>query len=144
MNLYLSNGRVWTGTQKDAKDAGPFVAVEVPTDKPGLLAWLNARWAERTVSAEPDVATMSDAEFDALDHQAIAEGMGFTQHTPPNLAPPPTNAGDCPACNRSARVAKIVANCDASMTAQAAIADVTDARSLDRIIAVAVARRAEL
>lgn len=125
MNLYLSNGRIWTGTQKDAKAAGEFVAVDVPTDKPGLLQWLNDRWAELLHPVPPPEPEMA-AVYDVVQSQ------------------PPTNAGDCPACHRSPRVAQIVVNCEASMTAQAAIADVTDTRSLDRIIAVAVARRAEL
>ncbi|ARK07504.1 hypothetical protein LAV_00129 [Sphingobium phage Lacusarx] len=48
MKLYLSNARTWTGTQADAKEAqggSDFEAIEVPTDKPGLIAWLNEEWA---------------------------------------------------------------------------------------------------
>lgn len=47
MKLYLSQGRTWTGTQSDAKHAqggNDYETIEVPTDKPSLLAWLNARW----------------------------------------------------------------------------------------------------
>lgn len=123
MNLYLSNGRTWTGTQKDAKEAGPFIAVDVPTDKPGLLQWLNDRWAE-------------------MLHPVPAPEPA--EPVPPVVSPPAANPTDCPACHRSPRVAQIVVNCEASMTAQAAIADVTDARSLDRIIKLAEQRQAEL
>ncbi len=140
MNLYLSNGRAWTGTQKDAKDAGPFVAVDVPTDKPGLLRWLNENWigrGEPTVSPDGEETTGSR---DEESHRRTEPEDGLT----PVTSQPAANPTDCPACHRSPRVAQIVVNCEASMTAQAAIADVTDTRSLDRIIAVAVARRAEL
>ena len=41
MKLYTdSNGR-WAGTQSDAKQFGAFEQVEVPTDKPTLLEFLN-------------------------------------------------------------------------------------------------------
>ena len=44
MKLYLTRAKEWAGTQDDARKlAGrDFVAVEVPTDKAGLLAFLNA------------------------------------------------------------------------------------------------------
>jgi len=41
MRLYTdSNGR-WAGTQSDAKQFGEYEQVEVPTDKPTLLEFLN-------------------------------------------------------------------------------------------------------
>lgn len=48
MKLYRILGHAWAGTQADAKAASkehkaPWRAVEVPTDKPGLLAFLTAR-----------------------------------------------------------------------------------------------------
>jgi hypothetical protein len=43
MRLYVNQNRTqWAGTQADAKrDLGQFDMYEVPTDKPGLLAFLN-------------------------------------------------------------------------------------------------------
>lgn len=61
MRLYASPDGRWTGTQADAKKLGKYAEIDVPTDKPGLLAWLNSR-AEKPsptlppppVVAEPD------------------------------------------------------------------------------------------
>jgi hypothetical protein len=45
MKLYLTANRFWTGTQADAKLYGKDVEqIEVPTDKPGLVAWLQEEW----------------------------------------------------------------------------------------------------
>jgi hypothetical protein len=41
MRLYLSDNNEWTGTQLDAKATGYYEQVEVPTDKVGLMAFLN-------------------------------------------------------------------------------------------------------
>ena len=45
MNLYRSKGYIWTGTQADAKAANDgdknFEHIDVPTDKAGLIAFLN-------------------------------------------------------------------------------------------------------
>lgn len=42
MILYESDEPAWYGTQADAKASSrPFKKREVPTDKPGLLRWLN-------------------------------------------------------------------------------------------------------
>ena len=41
MRLYVSKNNQWTGTQSDAKALGSFDQIEVPTDKPGLIAFLN-------------------------------------------------------------------------------------------------------
>lgn len=46
MRLYVTNRGRWAGTQADAsqlarEDNCRFKQVEVPTDKAGLLAWLN-------------------------------------------------------------------------------------------------------
>tara|TARA_B110000977_G_scaffold8380_1_gene11231 strand:+ start:70 stop:414 length:345 start_codon:yes stop_codon:yes gene_type:complete len=40
MRLYTT-GSQWAGTQADAKKLGKFVEINVPTDKQGLLDWLN-------------------------------------------------------------------------------------------------------
>lgn len=41
MRLYVSKNNQWTGTQSDAKALGSFDQIEVPTDKPGLMEFLN-------------------------------------------------------------------------------------------------------
>ena len=41
MRLYVSKNNEWTGTQLDAKASGSYEQVEVPTDKVGLMAFLN-------------------------------------------------------------------------------------------------------
>ena len=42
MNLYRDENGHWTGTQTDAKKTGaPWALVEVPTDKWGLISYLN-------------------------------------------------------------------------------------------------------
>lgn len=43
MKLYLTQAGRWSGTQADARLDGSFEQIEVPTDKPGLLDWLNNR-----------------------------------------------------------------------------------------------------
>ena len=41
MKLYTDNKGRWAGTQADAKQLGAFEQIEVPTDKPTLLEFLN-------------------------------------------------------------------------------------------------------
>ena len=43
MRLYTNNKGEWAGTQADAKKLGSFELVEVPTDKPTLLQFLNEK-----------------------------------------------------------------------------------------------------
>jgi hypothetical protein len=46
MKLYQTQNGRWVGTQADAKaDGKNWKAVEVPTDKPSLIAWLNENCA---------------------------------------------------------------------------------------------------
>lgn len=57
MRLYTdSNGR-WAGTQSDAKQFGEYEQVDVPTDKPTLLEFLNEYQvgAADVVSAQMEV-----------------------------------------------------------------------------------------
>ena len=44
MKLYLRSDGGWAGTQADAGKRGTYKQVDVPTDKPGLLAWLNTSY----------------------------------------------------------------------------------------------------
>ena len=57
MKLYTNVNGEWFGTQADAK-AGqyPWVPVDVPTDKPSLLEWLNNRKTQNPVEP-PETVT---------------------------------------------------------------------------------------
>jgi hypothetical protein len=151
MNLYLSHGHIWTGTQADAKEAQggakDYKSVDVPTDKPGLIAFLND-----LVNGPPSPSSSTRVEPDLSLEEVAAAMPGFALTmpntdtfavTPPVYRPPATNE-DCPACNRSARVAKIAINSQAAVNIMADIEDVSDAGSLDRIIALAESRKASL
>lgn len=86
MRLYLI-GPLWRGTEAEAKAAaretgGDWQKVEVPTDKPGLLTFLNERLeAERVASS---AATPADAAK-------------------------PVKPGKCPVCDRTESAAAFVA-----------------------------------
>ena len=66
MRLYRTQSGQWTGTQAEAvrlariDSAGSWDQVEIPTDKPGLLAWLNEHCAQPIaappLSASPTMA----------------------------------------------------------------------------------------
>jgi len=57
MRLYTDGKGRWAGTQSDAKQFGAFEQVEVPTDKPTLLEFLNEYQvgAADVVSAQMEV-----------------------------------------------------------------------------------------
>lgn len=65
MILYLSNGCDWTGTQADAKakqGGKDFETIEVPTDKTGLMAFLQAM-PDRFPGIFSDVTPVEDQAF---------------------------------------------------------------------------------
>ena len=58
MRLYLTSTGEWTGNQSDAAglvraNGGTWEQVDVPTDKPGLIAWLTDQWARFAIVPEP-------------------------------------------------------------------------------------------
>lgn len=57
MKLYANVKGEWFGTKADAK-AGryPWVSVDVPTDKPNLIEWLNSRETQNPVEP-PETVT---------------------------------------------------------------------------------------
>lgn len=61
MKLYRTTLGTWAGTQADAKaiakdqDPSGFETVEVPTDKPGLLEFLNEHMGSDTYTESPAV-----------------------------------------------------------------------------------------
>ena len=63
MKLYKSNSGRWFGRQDDARKAvgnHKFGEVEVPTDKWGLIDWLNAN-AEKTERLEAPTMSLEEA-----------------------------------------------------------------------------------
>lgn len=66
MRLYVTPSGRWAGTQVDARkvaseaDAGRWAEFEVPTDKPGLLAFLD----ERRIKADPSEQLTTDEVAD--------------------------------------------------------------------------------
>jgi hypothetical protein len=67
VRLYRTLEGGWAGTQADA---GPgFTQVEVPTDKPGLLAWLNEQ--AETERRRMGLASMTAAD-DAMENGTCA------------------------------------------------------------------------
>ena len=54
MRLYRTNDGQWAGTQADAKKIGKFEQIEVPTDKAGLLEFLNGNKDVGGAAAQED------------------------------------------------------------------------------------------
>lgn len=135
MNLYRSKPAeeplVWTGTQIDAREAHggakDFEHHDVPTDKAGLMALLND-YERRVFEAGQDMAPPSPV---------AAEDMAVS-------SPAPTDPGDCPACHRSARVARTIANATAASSIKADLSDITDIEVIDRVFLAVEARRQAL
>ena len=141
MKLYRSLGRVWTGTQADAKAAQggkDFEEKDVPTDKAGLMAFLNEMEARLTATAAPAAVSATEPDDEPAAIPDDAEGV---RHATSRA---PTNPDDCPACARSKRTAKVAANSSAAISIKADLEDVTDLRSLTEIIRLASARKAAL
>lgn len=63
MKLYLANGVTYIGTQADAKRADKgFKQVEVPTDKEGLIAFLNAAQVKAFAAGQASTGTIGQTE----------------------------------------------------------------------------------
>lgn len=78
MRLYRSDDisaeRQWAGTQDEANrlwGRGSWEQVEVPTDKPGLLAWLNANGPDSRADIEP-VAAPSEVSEAPASYAAVS------------------------------------------------------------------------
>ncbi len=86
MNLYRDEEGHWTGTQADAKLTGaPWALVEVPTDKYGLLSFLNNMEKElRTVTLEEVQPECLTAD---LGH--IEEPVRFNEVVTTDIEPTP-------------------------------------------------------
>jgi len=67
MRLYLTSTGQWSGTQSDAAglvraNGGTWEQADVPTDKPGLIAWLNDRQAGAAPATAPPASKPTDAD----------------------------------------------------------------------------------
>lgn len=145
MKLYRSttaDGFVWTGTQADAKEAQggkDFEQIEVPTDKTGLMEFLNQMEA-RVGQSGTDIYVMPvAAETTDEPYEETAEDY-IPPVRPAIVAPVALDPATCPACLRTNRVAKLAANSSAAISIMADIEDITDLVSIDKIINAAIDR----
>lgn len=65
MRLYRTYDGQWAGTQADAKKLGKFEQIEVPTDKAGLLDFLNGN---------KDVGTTLQVDGDKIPAEVVKSG----------------------------------------------------------------------
>src|SRR3546814_10720341 len=73
MRLYLTSTGEWTGNQSDAAglvraNGGTWEQIDVPTDKPGLIAWLPQQWTRFPTIAAPS-APITRAEAHTSEPQ---------------------------------------------------------------------------
>lgn len=73
MRLYLTTTGQWSGTQSDAAglvraSGGTWEQVDVPTDKPGLIAWLNDRRACAAPVTAPPASTPTGADAERAEN----------------------------------------------------------------------------
>lgn len=67
MRLYLTSTGQWSGTQSEAAgfaraNGGTWQQIDVPTDKPSLIAWLNNQHIGSAPVLAPPVSVPTDAE----------------------------------------------------------------------------------
>ena len=83
MKLYVDSTGHWTGTQADAKrdaEGGEWDMREVPTDKAGLLEWLNSNWANRPVDQTAVAAAVAESTVKAAADQVSADRRAGMDH----------------------------------------------------------------
>jgi|TARA_R110000751_G_scaffold150108_2_gene255094 hypothetical protein len=98
MRLYVSKNNEWTGTQLDAKATGAYEQVEVPTDKVGLMAFLN----DLTVTAPDDNLVLlpwkqerdAKVNFESSQTDDQTADLDLTVHNK-NYPPANTLVGKC-------------------------------------------------
>lgn len=76
MRLYRTDTGQWTGKQSDAAalaraSGGTWEQVDVPTDKPSLIAWLTDQWARFSMSAEPSALKAAPTDADAQRAESL-------------------------------------------------------------------------
>ena len=78
MKLYTDNQGRWAGTQADAKKFGEFEQVEVPTDKPTLLEFINDHKV-CTTEEEPIEQKVRISPIDGVNLKAAFDSAGLTR-----------------------------------------------------------------
>lgn len=155
MRLYLSRGRIWTGTQADAKAAqgGPtYETVEVPDAKPERLAWLNAQWARlmgdkpEPEPAPPPAPVNAMPEAPEGHHWRIVPDHSFGPRTLDGKIVSRWEPGtdDCLSCHRKRVGAQIMGEIMAKGQIADAIAQLTIEHHLADIEEMIRERRAEI
>src|SRR3546814_9416274 len=76
MRLYLTSTGEWTGNQSDAAglvraNGGTWEQIDVPTDKPGLIAWLTQQWTRFPTIAAPSAPITAPTETDAQRAESL-------------------------------------------------------------------------
>ena len=76
MRLYLTSTGEWTGNQSDAAglvraNGGTWEQIDVPTDKPGLIAWLTQQWARFSTIAAPSAPMTAPTDADAQRAESL-------------------------------------------------------------------------
>src|SRR3546814_18281487 len=101
MRLYLTSTGEWTGNQSDAAglvraNGGTWEQIDVPTDKPGLIAWLTQQWTRFPTIAEPSAPLTAPTQTDA--QRAESPRPLSIQDANPHfqLSHPPVPAGTLP------------------------------------------------
>lgn len=85
MKLYTDHKGRWAGTQSDAKQFGDFEQVEVPTDKPTLLEFLNEhRVGDANVEdvgpdSEPPLPRNRLSQTDQINLKAAYDNAGLAR-----------------------------------------------------------------
>lgn len=154
MRLYLSKGRIWTGTQADAKAAQGSTAyetIDVPDAKAERMAWLNAQWA-RLLGDKPDPepAPVAAPVQPVATHPEAPEGMewrlalktqfggtGFKSQWQPG-------ENDCLCCHRTRKGAASMGQIMAKDDIADALWSLTDPHHLDDLEGLIAERRREL
>jgi hypothetical protein len=93
MRLYVTPSGRWAGTQAAAvavareADAGRWTQFEVPTDKPGLLAFLDERRVRAEAGLPDDLAIAAADSFDTIMDRVDAPPAAAPVREPLAVAP---------------------------------------------------------
>src|SRR3546814_16037425 len=76
MRLYLTSTGEWTGNQSDAAglvraNGGTWEQIDVPTDQPGLIAWLTQQWTRFPTIAAPSAPITAPTATDAQRAESL-------------------------------------------------------------------------
>lgn len=105
MIFYLCNGNQLAGTQADARQLDRnFVQVDVPTDKAGLMAYINELMARAPVAPEPELVRPEPTNSPEVKASTVENE--WTR---------------CPKCNNTRRLASFYAGLEGAQAIREAI-----------------------